>query len=44
MKKTYQHPQIHIVALHGPVVMLGGSQQVKEYRKENDFFIGDVDE
>lgn len=44
MKKTYQNPQIHIVALQGPAVMLTGSESVKEYKKGQDFNIGDVDE
>lgn len=44
MKKTYQNPQIRIVALQGPAVMLTGSESVNEYTKGQDIIIGDVDE
>lgn len=43
MKKTYQNPQIRIVALQGPAVMLTGSETVNKYTKGEDFNIGDVD-
>ena len=44
MKKTYKRPQTRAVALRGPVLMLSGSDTVKEYRHGNDITIGDTDE
>ena len=44
MKKTYQNPQVDIVILRGPALMLSGSETVNEYQKGADFSIGDTDE
>ena len=45
-KKTYKRPQTRAVVLRGPVLMLGGSVAVNEYRRGNDITIsvGDTDE
>lgn len=44
MKKKYEKPRMRTVLLHGPVVMLGGSNQVNSYQKGTDFTVGDDDQ
>lgn len=43
MKKTYEKPQMRIVLLHGPALMLGGSHEVNEYNRGRDIIVGDED-
>ena len=44
MKKKYNNPQTRTVVLRGPVLMLGGSDTVNEYRRGNDISVGDTDD
>lgn len=43
MKKTYEKPKMRTVLLRGPVLMLSGSNQVNEYNRGSDFYVGDED-
>lgn len=43
MKKTYEKPQILIVPLRRPVLMLGGSHTVNDYDRSGDIIVGDED-
>lgn len=42
-KKTYTKPQAQAVILHGPVVMIGGSNAVNDYENGEETIIGDTD-
>ena len=44
MKNTYEKPQTHAVLLHGPALMLGGSNEVNNYNRGDDINVGDNDE
>jgi len=44
MKKTYNKPQIRTVLLHGPALMLGGSNRVNDYNRGADICVGDNDD
>jgi len=44
MKKTYQSPDVRIVAVEEPRLMLQGSTTVNSYQQGNDIVVGDVDE
>ena len=41
--KIYEKPQTRTVILHGPMLMLSGSNTVKDYNR-SDIRIGDEDE
>ena len=41
MKKKYNTPQTRTVVLRGPVLMLGGSVAVNEYRRGSNISVGD---
>lgn len=40
-KKIYTKPQTETIYLRGPVVMLGGSNTVKDYENGDEIIIGD---
>ena len=44
MRKTYEKPKMRTVLLRGPVLMLGGSNQVNDYNRGSDIYVGDTDE
>ena len=44
MKKTYIKPKTGTVVIIGPRLMLTGSNNVNEFSKGDDIFMGDKDE
>lgn len=44
MKKTYESPRTRTILLHGPALMLGGSNTVNDYNRSSDIIVGDEDE
>ena len=42
-KNIYMKPQAEVVFLRGPVVMLGGSDEVRSFSNGSDINIGDED-
>ena len=43
MRKKYESPKARVILLHGPALMLGGSNSVNDYNKGSDINIGDED-
>lgn len=43
MKKKYIKPQAETILFRAPVVMLGGSNTVQDFVKEDDTYLGDPD-
>lgn len=43
MKKTYESPKMSAVLLHGPKLMLNGSDSVNDYKRGSDITAGDSD-
>ena len=41
MKKSYITPKTSTIRLKGPVVMLGGSNEVNNFNNGDDIFVGD---
>mgnify|MGYP006989051790 CR=1 FL=1 len=44
MRKKYESPKARVILLHGPALMLGGSNSVNDYNRGSDFTVGDTDE
>ena len=44
MRKKYGSPKARVILLHGPALMLGGSNSVNDYNKCSDINVGDTDE
>lgn len=43
-KRNYIKPQSNVIVLHGPTLMISGSNTVNNYNQGSDIIIGDEDD